>query len=547
MRASPAEHSTASLPVLPAAALIAAALLVSCIEQARILAGLSTRYTDEDQGVLWTAALDWGRLQMREPTFYGQDYGVTFEAIPAALLHALHVPYAIALPTGLAALGLASWWACAWAAWSRGWRVSSLAAAAGPILVSTEHSVVVSVFGTGAGRFIAACAAALLIAHGRSRRGAALSVACSVFALQVDPASALLAGPVLVWGCGRLWYARAYWPAVLGGALIALGWLGLRMLYNLRHPDHVLHPATDFTPALRYLQTNLAHPDNLLAIQAPELCQSATFVFMSIVTLASIALISRAWVELLALASFVVLLGLLASLWKSTDGLDTIWFRAARTTLMVPLAGWFLAVVVLQAAGARRQFSSARVARATALTIALLAFGTASLRAVGLRGQLQRLAQVGVADRGYPLRSVEAVQEICRAVASSAAAADTRIVIFLNDELSASFACHALYPNLVTTFPGYERRWWVLRQLMDHDSTRMLLWNAKRKSCQRSAWRSVLSACSGAGGAEGITVSFPPQPPLRVLHALGVTPRPFGPDCHPLQPASCRIWASQFD
>jgi hypothetical protein len=183
---------------------------------------------------------------------------------------------------------------------------------------------------------------------------------------------------------------------------------------------------------------------------------------------------------------------------------------------------------------------------ATALTIALLTASTAWARASGLRSKLGQLAQVGLAERRYPLRTVEQVDAICKNVASAAAAEDIRIVIFLNDDLSASFACHALYPDLVTAFPAYERRWWVLHRLMEQSSTRMLLWNAKRKSCQRGTWRASLSACHSAGVPEGTVVNFAAQSPLRVLHALGVTPRPFGDDCHPLQPASCHFWASQF-
>jgi hypothetical protein len=531
---------------LAAATLVLLAMVVTVIEQARILALLATRYTHEDQGVLWTAALDWSRLQVREPTYYGQDYGVTFEAIPAALLHALGVPYGIGLPTGLVALGVAGWWTCAWAAWSRRWYVSALAAAAGPILVSTEHSVVVSVFSTGAGRFIAAIGAAVLLACGQRRRGAAISVACFVFGSQVDPAAALLAVPALVWGFCRIWYARRYWSSVLGGALLALGWLGLRVIYNVKHPDHVVHPATDFTPALQYLTTNLNQPDNLLAIHAPELCQSAWFVFVSLAALALIALFSRAWMELLALLSFVVLLALLASLGKSTDGLETIWFRAARTTLMVPLSMWFLAVVTLQAAGVRGKFITPRVVVATTVAIAVLATTTASARAFGLRRQLAHLAQIGLSERRYPLRPVEEVNRLCQDVAMTAAAAGTHIVIFLNDELSASFACHALHPDLVTAFPTYERRWWVLHYLMEHNATRMILWNAKRKHCRSSAWRAALRECSATGVEQALAVSFAPAPPLRVLHALGVTARPFGDGCHPSQPATCRSWASEF-
>ena len=109
----------------------------------------------EDQALLWAAARSWGRLQPGQPNFWGQRYGVTFEAIPAEILSWLGVGYPSGLPFVILALNLAGWWVLALAAWLRGRPGWALCAVAVPVLLPTEYSVLSIVFNSALGRLMA--------------------------------------------------------------------------------------------------------------------------------------------------------------------------------------------------------------------------------------------------------------------------------------------------------------------------------------------------------------------------------------------------------
>jgi hypothetical protein len=215
-------------------------------------------------------------------------------------------------------------------------------------------------------------------------------------------------------------------------------------------------------------------------------------------------------------------------------------------TLMVPLAIWFLASVVLQAASARARLKTKRLVWMSAGLIVVLTISTSCARTGDLRDKLEQLAKVGLAEGRYTIRTTDEVDRICGDVVKAARDAGTRIVIFLDDAQSASFACHALYPELTTAFPGYERRWWVLHQLMTRNATRMILWSVKPKLCNRASWRAALTQCGDTTVHQGVAVAFGPKPALLALHALGFNPRPFGNDCNPQQRETCQFWKAHF-
>src|SRR5487761_1322182 len=60
-------------------------------EQIRILVDFATKYTNEDQTLLWYSAKEFIHGRLHEPNFFGQTYNTIFESVPGALIHTIFV------------------------------------------------------------------------------------------------------------------------------------------------------------------------------------------------------------------------------------------------------------------------------------------------------------------------------------------------------------------------------------------------------------------------------------------------------------------------
>jgi hypothetical protein len=523
--------------------------LAVCFEQGRLITTLLGRYTNEDHALLWLAATDWMHLSMREPTFYGQPYGVTFESIPMGVLHALGLSFGTALPLALIGMAVAAWWLLARAAWQRGATHAALAALAMPLLLNIEHWVVVGVIGTGAGRLCAAVAAALCLAPGNNARRTGLAVALGGFGAAIDTASALVALPALLWAA-LSWRSLRLWRAAALGCLCPLAWKAFNAWFDQAHPDHTLHAGWQIDMAVEPLLDNYHNLDRLLRIQSLELEPFGAWVFWSCIAVLLLAVCGGAWRAALAAGCLVGLLAALGSLSKSLDDTHSLWFPAARMTLALPMALWFVASVTATSLATRFRSSiplraRAWIGAAASLVIVLGSAATFASRASHWQARIDDIERAGLAPDSFPLRTVESIEATCSAVNDAAAEAQTTIVIFPFNRAE-NYACAALYPSLVTAYPSYERRYWVLEHLSSIATDRMLVWGADAKSCKRRLYRNTLVGCAAVGGEQGLRLDFDPRPPLDLLHSLGIGTRPFGPGCYPNARETCGWWSARY-
>jgi len=68
------------------------------------------------------------RGRPREPTFYGQPYGVSLASVAMGLLHGMGLSYGTALPLTLIVPAIAAWWVLAWGCMRWGWWLGALLA-----------------------------------------------------------------------------------------------------------------------------------------------------------------------------------------------------------------------------------------------------------------------------------------------------------------------------------------------------------------------------------------------------------------------------------
>lgn len=537
---------------VPLGVFAACLVVLAWVEQWRLLDQLLTRHVNADNTILWLFARDWSRLRLYEPTFYGQSYGVTLEGIPTAILHALGAPYPLALPLALFMLAWGAWLCLAIGAYRRGMPLAALAALAAPSLLQTRHWVVVGVIGTGVGRLLAAACAGLALRALDTPRRVFATVTLGGLAVAFDTASALLAAPALLWAGLRWLHKRRTWlPAALG--LIApLAWIALNAWFTHVRPDHDFHKIWSYEPELRPLLQNLRAPDQLLGPHAPELAHRGASIPIALCALLLLALGAGAWREAAAVSCVTAQLVYLAALEKSLDDQGTLWFPAARMTLTVPMATWFVAALTLRACwrrlGPRRhRWPAAGVLAAAAL--ALLTASSVSVRALQWDERLRGIEQAGMATGFLPLARPWNVAAQCEQAQREAAAFGTSIVAFPGEHV-ANYACPALYPELVTVYPKYERRYWVLDELSQTSQRRMILWGRNEQLCQQRIAHRLFDECHAVADHRAVALDWHDRArdkdPLQILHALGVFVRPFGPGCKPRDRENCDWWHQRY-
>jgi hypothetical protein len=527
--------------------IFAAFLVLSfCVEQVRLLKGLLARYTNEDHTLIWLMASDWSRLRPHEPTFYGQPYGVNFEAIPMALLHGLGISYGMAFPLALIGMATVAWGLLGWAAWRRGAFPLVVVALAAPILLNIEHWIIVGVIGTGVGRLLAAVAVVFVLEEKHTPWQVFAVIATGVLAIQLDTAAATLALPALVWSClGFPRQLRLGLAAALG-VVPTLAWRAFVSWFDRAYPDHALHPPVTFDPTWSVLGQNLAHPDRLFAQHGLELLPYGALVLVPFVLCWLTTLGLRAYRELAATSCALALVLGLASLPKSLDSMKSIWFPSARMSLTTPMALWFVGLLTYFALRSRVAHVVPMLERVGLAAVLALSVGSVGKRAFAWKDRIGGIEQAGLKEGRLPLRRVTDIERICREAEATAREAQTRIVVFPNDR-SAAYGCPALYRSLLTAFPGYERRFWVLRRLADQPVDRMLIWGFPRDTCGRKRVRRAFQSCALMADGQAIRLDFKEKkPPLEAMLALGIRPRPFGADCKPHRRETCKWWAARY-
>ncbi|MCU1346159.1 MAG: hypothetical protein JWL70_2425 [Acidimicrobiia bacterium] len=509
--------------------------VLGLVQQLRIRAQLTGKYVSEDQALMWAAARAWGHGQPHDPSFWGQRYGVTLEAIPAEVLRWLGLHLDVGFPLVLVLMGLGGWWLMAGAAWWRGHQALAVALVAGPLLLRADYSVVVATYASGLGRLLAASCVAAAIAWPRRRVAWTLSLALGGLAVLFDQSTAIVVVPLAFWLLTLLWGRWKDLGIGALGALAPLAWLLVTRQSQNAHPDRDLHPPPLFRPSWTILHDNLAHLDRQIALVAPQLAPTGWLVLLTVALALVSLLLLRAYWAAAALAGGIVITAVVLSLPKSLDGMPSIYFQAGRVVLCLPLLLVLAAVMVVEH-GLRPRWPVLEVVAGVAVVSALAQLFT-------LAPHLSHLETEASATKSYPLTPISAMGARCRDVVRVARETETRWAVFTADRTQA-YACAAEGDGVLDTlFPLYERRSWLLDAAARDPATGLVLWGVKTDIC--SAWVTLVTECRPVA-ADALLLRFSNRPPLDLVHALGLAIRPFGPGCHPREPATCTWFKARF-
>jgi hypothetical protein len=516
--------------------------MVGLLEQLRVVWHFHF-VTGNDQTLLWYAARDWGQLRPRAPHFYGQRYGNTLEAIPVEILRRAGVAPNIGLPLTLCLLALGTWLMLAWVAWRLGHPTVAVAAAAAPIVLSTYSSVWIALYG-GIGRVLGVGGLTLLLVWPKRLLAASAGLTLWGFAVAFDLRSALFVVPMLVYLLlvperrGRLVRAAGI------AAVPLAGWLLFVQFFYRTHPDYVIYPQAGLQPAVSTLGRSLSHPDLYWQMFTPELMRWWLIPVVVTLVLLGLLLATRQLRFILpALVMSAIYLVALAA--RANLDPSYTFLPAARLVHFAPIAIWVLALLVAESHTLSRV--SIRAFRPIRLwaAIVVVAMLTAVVRVQTLNGRFAAIErQAGYENRAYGfayvLNSIGAINSDCRAVGSLARRESASLAVYLADDVAA-YACGAIhYGRIVTLFPFFERRTWLLRSENRRQRDRMLLQGVSADFCTQVAaitTRCTIRRLPRRAQALGVqliaAVRFPPQTSIHFLDSAHIVVRPFGPHCAP--------------
>lgn len=495
-------------------------------QQLAVVGGWVRTLVSEDQALLWAAARSWGELRPQQPHFWGQTYAVTVEAIPAELFRRLGLGYPTGLPLGVMLINLAVWWVLAGAAWWRGRRLAALVALAAPLVLSTEYAVMVAVYNTAFGRLLGAIAIAIVVVAPGRERALPVLVTVGGLAVLVDASAALLVAPALVCAAVELPPTdragrRRRGALVLAGLAPPAVWGVATWWWYREHPDHDLHPSAALDPAWEVLTDNVTNPTRHAEVLVPELARWPFVVVLVVAGIVAVGLRRGARAFPPTATALVVVVVLLLAIPRSRDGLPTVYYSASRTVLGLPPALWFVGYVATSGEAHRTRptrFAPAGVASVVLLAIVL---GSLGVRVATWSSRYEALGAEARLIPNYPVTSTADLIAECLRHGDVAAARGADVVLY--DLRTAAYACAGvLGDDVVTVYPPYERRAWVLHALDEVGPERMLVVGPTPLDCSTAGL-----ACEQLA-PELVVVDLGDGTPLDAVRALGVTVRPYG-------------------
>jgi hypothetical protein len=452
--------------------LIIALLLVAVAwDRTRILAEFASKYTDQDQTLLWYTAREVAQGRWHEPAFYGQAYNPPVEAwLAAPLVAAGSAPW-VALPMVTMLLGLAPYLVLAAAAWWRKSRYAAAAVLAIPLILPAEYAMITSMpRGFVAGIAVASVACAMWL-HARARWAPAVAAAIAVLSITLLPNALLLVVPVALYALLTRSRQSAFRIASALGLLAAAPLpLGLAWFYA-RHPERVVHHPTPLAFSFQHLgrafsdlSIPLGHFSPLVNVGWPVLA----------VMLLLVVAVWRLGDGRMALAGGAGLLCLIAALGVTRVELEmhSVFFPASRYYLAAPV---LVAVLLMWCLGLAEQspaFAGRVKAVAIALTIAALAMVV--IRQAKLEDRVGQATQ-----RTYPLyvAQVDELRVVAQEIARTAQQCHADLLIVSSfDQLILPYSVPVLTDGAVETlFPPYERRSWRVRDESSRHRDRVLV------------------------------------------------------------------------
>ncbi|HEX2258382.1 MAG TPA: hypothetical protein VHJ40_01380 [Actinomycetota bacterium] len=480
------------------------------------------RYTDPDQALLWYSAREYAEGFFREPSFPGQSYLSSGEALLAAPLLRVGVQPYHALPIASVGLITVPWVLLLLAAWRRKAWLAGLVIAALPLTLTNEFSMLGGIpHGLTPGIFVATLAVFFGLAPSKKPAGLLLAGLLAGLAFGLNQTSALLTAPLVAY----LMLGERRAPRwLLAGLALGGGYLVFNQYFYSTHPAYRFHPDPKFAYSREALTEAFLHLGRHLGYLGFWFLKSPVVAVAALALPATALIASRRRAHALAGAAAVALPLASLGLDKAADGTSSVFFSYTRLYIALPYLSAVLFVLASEVWAPRWKDRTLLV---TALSITVLAVVSFAGRTAEVGRDVDRAIAVNETFPIIPADPVPKILEECRMLSRIVESSSVKLVVY-GFNSTAPYACGTLgYEKFETLNPRYERRTWRLLEERRTQRRQMLIVGAGNVPCDIGTEH--LSRCDPVPGTDPLAVraSFRQQPVTELLPKIGIDVRNF--------------------
>jgi len=313
-------------------------LLLVCVDRLFLLFRFSSRWLDDDQGVLWVMTDELLKGRIHQVHFLGQAYNIAFEPLFAAPLVFLGVPYAFALPLVTILLSIFPFVFFALLFWNKGRSIGVYFALTYLLTLPLSYSFVASLpRGFVGGLAVGALAAALFIFEPGNRRAVFFGAFLAVLSCSINPNALLLLAPLIVAQMlDRDVKKEAVIPFVLGIVLGGLVHFLTKVQYMFNR-DLDRYRLKGLRLSLDIIDKGFDKHDFFFSMFSPFGISALFGCFLIIVICVVYSAKKKEWKVVVFLSTAILMSVASFTLRKVYDGSGSLFYPLARPFLALPL------------------------------------------------------------------------------------------------------------------------------------------------------------------------------------------------------------------
>ena len=505
-------------------------------EQIRILVDFATKYTNEDQTLLWYSAKEFIHGRLHEPNFFGQTYNTIFESVPGALIHTIFVvPFNWSVPISTMILVSILWLLLAFLAFRHGKYNLSLFALALPVIMRIQYIYLLDApRGVMSGDLLATIAVVCALSvHKNNYLKIVFCIAFGGLAILWDYATSLIVIPVLIYivyenQADLLKNLSKSLSYIAVSVLLPLGWLITDKLWYAKHPYEITATDVSSKPHWSIFAHSIAHISAYFVYLSPAIAPKAFVAIIILVILSlgtiTISILRKSYGLLLSILSLVLLVGLALSIGRATNSLPDLYLSLARLLLTLPIAVWFVLFLVNidgynHVATRKLSKLKPRIAK-TGLTILILIITIACFLTTEIKFK-PIISNALSFDSQYFLVNTSSLNQSCNVLNQVYLSSNAQL--FATNNRNLAYGCAAEFDNMNTLEPIYDRRGWIIKDSYQISASRMLVTGS---SCSLSLPK--YTNCTLEPN-DTILLKFKPTPPAKILNTIGLHVKDYTP------------------
>lgn len=440
-------------------------VVYAVVEKIYLYSQFSTRYTDEDQCILWLAADELLHGHFREPCFFGQDYSSCIEGWLSVPFLIAGLDYNQAIPLTTLLMSVTPFVLIGWHFFKKENYLIAVMTLFVLLMFSLNYKLI-SILPRGfiTGVFFAGIAYYLLLKEGKYR-----FVWFSFFALFgffLNEMSVFVSLPILLIYLKDNYRSRQFYLQSLAGGLPALAYkLYAYGFYNIWHREYKTFSKSNFVWEFNDLKEAFAHLDDWLF-------NDFTLIFISMLFLCVLLVFKKHYYKVGIVFITFALIGLTFGLHRMQEGWETIFFNKSRLFVFMP----FLMAVLFSFALSKMEFSFRKQFLFSGVLLMLLTI-TCMKQLAQLDKKIEN--EVNMPEKVVSVMSVENLYRLSYKYIYICRATHNQVLVF-DLHRKDVFTLYTVIPllsdnNIKTFLPPYDRRLWAFKELVNTQPEKVLV------------------------------------------------------------------------